>query len=306
MHKDCSIGFIGLGVMGAPMCRNIAKKHLGAVLAFDMSESACVALSDVGVMQAQSVADLAESADIICLSLPGGDAVREVCLGTQGIANAISKPRYVIDLSTTTVASARDTADQLAQVGIVFIDAPVARTREAAQRGDLSIMVGASQQDFDAVLPILAMMGSDVTLCGPVGCGQVVKLANNALVFENTLALAEILVIAERAGVEGALLLEAISKGSGDSFVLRNHGTKSLLPRHFPEQSFPPEYAVKDLAYLLELAHQVGVDARVTHQCRQFYNATLQAGFAGRYFPAVIEVVAGNLPLAANDDEDKP
>jgi 3-hydroxyisobutyrate dehydrogenase-like beta-hydroxyacid dehydrogenase len=306
MLKDCSIGFIGLGVMGAPMCRNIAKKHSGAVFAFDMSESACAALSDVGVMQAQSVAALAESTDIICLSLPGGDAVREVCLGTGGIASAISKPRFVIDLSTTTVASARDTADQLAQVGIVFVDAPVARTREAAQRGDLSIMVGASQQDFDAVLPILAMMGSDVTLCGRVGCGQVVKLANNALVFENTLALAEILVIAERAGVEGTLLLEAISKGSGDSFVLRNHGVKSLLPRHFPEHSFPPEYAVKDLAYLLELAQQVGVDARVTQQCRQFYNATLQAGFAGRYFPAVIEVVAANLPLAANDSEDKP
>jgi 3-hydroxyisobutyrate dehydrogenase-like beta-hydroxyacid dehydrogenase len=141
-------------------------------------------------------------------------------------------------------------------------------------------------------------MGSDVTLCGAVGCGQVVKLINNALVFENTMALAEMMVLGERAGVKPETLLDAVSKGSGDSFVLRNHGRKAMLPRQFPEKSFPPEYALKDIGYVLELAAQTGVNTRVTELAQRYYTSTVQAGFSGRYFPAVIEVVYSNAALA--------
>ena len=151
------------------------------------------------------------------------------------------------------------TAGRLASKGIAFADAPVARTREAAQRGELSIMVGADEALYARIEPFLRYMGSDVTRCGGVGCGQVVKLVNNALVFENTVAIAEMMVLGERAGVAPAVLLDAVSKGSGDSYALRNHARKSMLPRQFPEKSFPPEYVLKDIGYVLELAAQVGV-----------------------------------------------
>ena len=240
--KNKVIGFVGLGVMGGPMCRNVALKHSGEVIAFDVSSEAFAQLEDTKAQRAASLAELAAKADVVFLSLPGGPQVEQVCLGENGLSsNANKQPEVIVDLSTTTVASARKVAGELAQCGIAFADAPVARTREAAQRGELSIMVGADKNVFVDIEALLFYMGTDVTHCGDVGCGQVVKLANNALVFENTLALAEMMVVAERAGVEPATLLDAVSKGSGDSFALRNHGKKSLLPREYPEKSFPPE-----------------------------------------------------------------
>src|SRR5690606_6998526 len=157
----------------------------------------------------------------------------QVCLADGGLARGDRKPSVIVDLSTTTVAAARSMGGELAALGIGFADAPVARTREAAQRGELSIMVGADEALYARVEPMLRYIGSDVTRCGDVGCGQVVKLINNALVFENTMALAEMMVLGERAGVQPAVLLDAVSKGSGDSFVLRNHGRRAMLPRHF-------------------------------------------------------------------------
>jgi 3-hydroxyisobutyrate dehydrogenase-like beta-hydroxyacid dehydrogenase len=188
-------------------------------------------------------------------------------------------------------------AERLASKGIAFADAPVARTREAAQRGELSIMVGADEALYARIEPYLRYMGSDVTHCGGVGCGQVVKLINNALVFENTVAIAEMMVVGERAGVSPEVLLDAVSKGSGDSFALRNHARKAMLPRQFPEKSFPPEYVLKDISYMLELASQVGVSAHVTQLAERYYAATASNGWAGRYFPAVIEVVDRNIDL---------
>lgn len=291
------IGFIGLGVMGGPMCHNIAVKHAGDVFAFDMQPAAFKLLSDTKVQKAESVADVAERADIVFLSLPGGPQVEQVCLGEGGLTSGDKRPSVIVDLSTTTVDTARSVFNRLKELGVAFCDAPVARTREAAQRGELSIMVGADPELFEKLEPLLHYMGSDVTLCGEVGCGQVVKLANNALVFENTMALAEMMVVSERAGVRPEVLLDAVSKGSGDSFALRNHGRKSLLPREFPEKSFPPEYVIKDLGYMLELASQMNVSAHVTRLAERYYRATAEHGWAGRYYPAVIEVIDRNIEL---------
>ena len=214
-----------------------------------------------------------------------------MCLGPDGLTSGEHRVHTIVDLSTTTVASARDVAARLAERNIAFADAPVARTREAAQKGQLSIMVGADPALFSQIQPLLHYMGADVTLCGDVGCGQVVKLLNNALVFENTVALAEMMVLGERAGVEPATLLEAVSKGSGDSFVLNNHGRKAMLPRQFPDKAFPPEYVLKDLSYVLELAKQTGLNAHVTQLAQRYYESARQNGWSGRYFPAVIDVI---------------
>jgi 3-hydroxyisobutyrate dehydrogenase-like beta-hydroxyacid dehydrogenase len=293
------IGFVGLGVMGGPMCRNVAVKHADEVIAFDMNPAAFATLEGTKARRARTLEELAAQADIVFLSLPGGQQVEQVCLGPQGLAGVSPPPSVIVDLSTTSVAGARAVGERLAAKGIAFADAPVARTREAAQRGELSIMVGADAALYARIEPLLRYMGSDVTHCGGVGCGQVVKLINNALLFENTVAIAEMMVVAERAGVAPASLLDAVSKGSGDSFALRNHARKSMLPREFPEKSFPPEYVLKDIGYALELASQVGVAARLTQLAQRYYSATAAHGWSGRYFPAVIEVVDRNIDLPA-------
>jgi 3-hydroxyisobutyrate dehydrogenase-like beta-hydroxyacid dehydrogenase len=298
-NKVPVIGFVGLGVMGGPMCRNVAQKHGGDVVAFDLSDSAFAALDGTRARRASTLNEVAQQADVVFLSLPGSRQVEQVCLGPQGLAGHLRSASVIVDLSTTSVAVARTIAAQLSPQGIAFADAPVARTREAAQRGELSIMVGAEESLYARIEPMLRHMGSDVTRCGGVGCGQVVKLINNALVFENTVAIAEMMVLSERAGVPPAVLLDAVSKGSGDSYALRNHARKAMLPREFPEKSFPPEYVLKDMAYVLELAAQVGVSAHITKLAQRYYAAALNHGWAGRYYPAVIEIVDRDIELPA-------
>jgi 3-hydroxyisobutyrate dehydrogenase-like beta-hydroxyacid dehydrogenase len=286
------IGFVGLGVMGGPMCRNMALKHAGDVIAFDTQDAAYEAVSDTKAQRAASLTDIAAKADVVFLSLPGAPQVEAVC---SELTKGARKPATIVDLSTTAVAAARAIAERLAAQGVAFVDAPVARTREAAQRGELSIMVGAEPDLYGRLYPLLKYIGSDVTHCGEVGCGQVVKLINNALLFENVVALAEMMVVGERAGVAPATLLDAVSKGSGDSFALRNHARKAMLPRNFPDKAFSPEYTRKDISYVLELAKQVGVDAHATQLADRYYASTAENGFSGRYFPAVIEMVDRNI-----------
>lgn len=288
MKDTDTIGFIGLGVMGGPMCRNIAVKHPGRVLCFDLSEDAVAALSDTKAERMDSVEALAKEADIICLSLPGGPQVQKVA-GMIGPVAGTGK--ILVDLSTTTVSSARETADMLEPHGVDFVDAPVARTREAAQQGKLSIMVGGKPANYERVRPVLDYMASDVTHGGDVGAGQVLKLVNNMLVFANTVALAEMIVLGERAGVEADTLLDAVSKGSGDSFVLRNHGKKAMAPREFPEKSFPAEYVLKDISYVFDLADQTGTCIPAADQARAYYQAAVEKGFGSKYFPSVIQLV---------------
>ena len=197
----------------------------------------------------------------------------------------------VVDTSTSPVPLTRVIGGRLARCGIGFADAPVARTREAAARGELSVMVGASDTMFAHVRPILETMGSDVTHCGPVGCGQVVKILNNMLVFQNTAALAEAIALGRRNGVPAEVLLPAIALGSGDFFVLRSHGMKSMLPRVFPERAFSTRYAMKDLSYALEMAEAAGVDVPGAQLTMQRLREAERQGHGEEYHPVVLQVI---------------
>lgn len=283
-----TLGFIGLGVMGGPMCRNVVTRHSVAVWAFDMSADALREAGEAGANVASSVAEVAANADVVFLSLPGGKQVEAVC---KELASAARPGLTIVDLSTTGVADARAVAARLGEQGIAFADAPVARTRQAAIDGTLSIMVGASDALFARIAPLLAHMGSDVTHCGDVGCGQVVKLINNCLLFENVAAIAEMMVVAERAGVTADKLIEAVGLGSGNSFALQNHGKKAMAPRLFPLKAFPSTYTLKDLGYAIDLAEQVGVEPRVARLAASFYQEAVDEGLGEEYFPAIIKLV---------------
>ena len=300
MDQQQTIGFIGLGVMGGPMCRNIALKHAGPVVAFDLDPDAFAILKDTRAEFAATIGAVAERADVVFLSLPGGKQVESVC---REIAPHARPGSTIVDLSTTSVAVARAVDARLAPAGIAFADAPVARTREAAQKGMLSVMVGAPDDLYARIRPLLDMIASDVTHGGGVGTGQVLKLVNNMLVFEHVVALAEMMVVAERAGVAPEVLLDAVSKGSGDSFVLRNHGRKAMLPRSFPDKAFPSEYVLKDIGYVLELAAASGVQARAAELAQRYYQGAIEAGLGGRYFPVVLELIERQSKPVARTDE---
>jgi 3-hydroxyisobutyrate dehydrogenase-like beta-hydroxyacid dehydrogenase len=285
------LGFIGLGVMGEPICRNIASKSGRPMIAFDLRTEPLERLATIGVKAASSVEAVASEADVIFLSLPAGEHVQQVVLGPGGIAEHARAGATVVDTSTAPVDIAREVAARLAERGIGFADAPVARTRAAAEQGTLSIMVGADAQLFERIRPLLAAAASDITHCGPVGCGQVVKILNNMVLFETVAALAEALAIGRRAGVDPRLLFETMAKGSADSFALRNHGLKAMVPGVFPESAFATEYALKDLGYALRLAEQTGVAPRGARVVEKILGETRDMGFGKAYFPALVNVI---------------
>ena len=287
MRPITTLGFIGLGVMGEPMCGHLARRSGHPVLAHDLRLEPIDRLAADGVEAVQPL-DIASRCDLILLSLPDGKAVASVVAMIEPHLHA---GQCVVDTSTSSVALTREIGARLAARGIGYADAPVARTREAAARGELSIMVGATDAVFEHVRPILETMGTDVTHCGPVGCGQVVKILNNMLVFQNTAALAEAIAIGRRNGVAPELLLPTIAKGSGDSFVLRSHGMKSMLPRDFPERAFSTRYAIKDLSYALEMAAASGVEVPGADLAMQRLKASEQAGNGEKYHPAVLLLI---------------
>ena len=288
-----TIGFIGLGVMGEPMCGHLARRSGLPVLAHDLRAEPLERLAEHGV-KAASIEEIAVAGDVILLSLPDGRAVNAVVRQLEQHLRAGSSTRLtqcIVDTSTSSVELTRQIGARLTEKGILYADAPVARTREAAARGELSIMVGATAETFAHIRPILQTMGTDVTHCGPVGCGQVVKILNNMLVFQHCGALAEAIAIGRRNGVAAEVLLPTMAMGSGDSFVLRNHGMKAMMPGVFPERAFSIRYAMKDLSYALEMAAASGLDMAAARLTMDRLKQAEEAGYGEQYHPVVLKVI---------------
>ena len=281
--KELTVGFIGLGVMGGPMCRNLIRKMPQAhVVIFDKSPEAIEAVAGEGADVAASLEDVARRADVVLLSLPNGDAVRQV---VDAMIGSIRPGMIVIDTSTSPVDVTREMAEQIRAAGGDYLDAPIARTRAAAENGTLSIMVGGDADAFGRVLPLLRCMGSEVSHCGPVGSGQVVKILNNMVLFQTVHALSEALAIGSLAGVDGKVLFDIFSKGSADSFALRNHGLKALLPGDFPPRAFSTDYARKDNAYAIALANSVGIAPKGAQLLDEIFSQAQERALGEFYFP---------------------
>jgi 3-hydroxyisobutyrate dehydrogenase-like beta-hydroxyacid dehydrogenase len=286
MAEYKTVGFIGLGVMGEPICRNLVKKSGRRVLAFDLSAEPLMRLRAEGAEIAASVADVVRQSDLLFLCLPSAKHVRAVFEG-DGILENIRSGQVVVDLGTSSVGQTRDFARQLLAKGAVWADAPIARTRQAAQDGTLSVMVGTTPALYADIEPLIRCFATDVTLCGDVGAGQVTKILNNMVLFETVNALAEAVAVAKRNGVDPKLLLDTLSKGSADSFALRNHGMKAIVPGNFPERAFSTEYALKDLSYALELAADAGLKIRGAELIGTVLQEAIDAGSGDNYFPVI-------------------
>ena len=286
-----TVGFIGLGVMGEPMCRNLARKSDAEVIAFDLRREPLTRLAADGVKRAASPREIAEKAAVVMLSLPSGGEVEAVSGGPDGLLARSRSGQVVIDLGTSPVKLMRALAEKFSERGVEFADAPVARTRAAAEAGTLSVMVGASEETFRRVEPLLKTVATEITHCGAVGTGQLTKILNNMVLFETGVALAEALALARRSGLDPALLLSTLAKGSADSFALRNHGVKAMLPGNFPERAFSAQYALKDVSYALECAADVGLELPGAELARTRLQQAIAQGYGEQYWPVIAKVI---------------
>ena len=290
MSNIKKLGFIGLGVMGEPMCRNLAVKQAISVLAYDTQQAPLDRLSQT-IIAAKSVGQVMRDADLIFLSLPSGEVVAKICEQVDGLLENCRAGQIVVDLSTSPVELTRELYEKFKEKGVLLIDAPVARTRAAAETGTLSIMVGAQEAEFAQIKPYLSTFATEITLCGSVGSGQVVKILNNMVLFETIAALSEARAIAQKAGVDPKKIFETLALGSADSFALRNHGLKAIIPGDFPERAFSVEYAAKDLRYALDLAEQTNVDAAGARNVRRLFELAVARGEGELYHPVISRVL---------------
>ncbi len=285
------LGFIGVGVMGMGMCRNLAQKSGCTVLAADLNQDNVRALASDGVI-ASSVQQIAQTASIVFLSLPAIQHVEAVCTGSDGLVANARALKTIVDMSTSDVERTRQLADTLKASDIELIDAPVARSREAANNGTLLITVGGTAAQFNAIKPYLDCMGSDVLHCGPTGGGQVVKILNNMVLLNTVHTLAEAFAMAEKAGVSKDLLANALGLGSAASFALKLTGANYLAKDVFPEKMFSTAYALKDLKLALGLSRAVNIDNAITELTAQQLQKSVDAGFADHYYPVMYRVIA--------------
>jgi 3-hydroxyisobutyrate dehydrogenase-like beta-hydroxyacid dehydrogenase len=300
-----ALGFVGLGVMGEPMARNHVEKGAGSVTVFDVRQDPVDRLVAAGAAPGVSVAELVASVDIVCLSLPGGPELEAVVAGDGGVLSTLSDGQLVVDHTTAPPLLTKELADRCRSVGADYCDAPIARTRQAAIDGTLSIMVGGSAEAFARLAPLLAPVATDVTHCGDVGSGQVTKILNNMMLFQNVRAIAEAHAIAVglaegaagsadddmRIGLDLDQVFSAILAASGGSFALGSHGMKAMFPDSYPTDAFSTTYALKDLGYAIELAGQVGLDATGALTTQELMKAAKDAGYAEEYWPVFRRVL---------------
>ena len=289
--EQVSTGFIGLGVMGEPMCRNLRLRSGKRVLAFDLNSDPLQRLATEGIETAQSAGEVMRECEVVFVSMPSGKELAALAHGADGLLQHTRPGQVLVDLGTSPVSLTRELAAEFTSSGVAYLDAPVARTRQAAESGTLAVMVGGDATVLEAVRPLLACFASDITHCGGVGSGQVTKILNNMVLFQTVTALSEAYAIARGADVDPQVLFDALSKGSADSFALRNHGMKAILPREFPSRAFPVNYAKKDLEYALDLAAESGVEADGARNVLRLFTQAIEAGVGEQYFPVVSRIL---------------
>jgi 2-hydroxy-3-oxopropionate reductase len=258
-----TIGFIGLGIMGAPMATNLIKAGHSLVV-FDIVEANVSKLTARGAKAAPSCRAVAEQAALIITMLPNSPHVRKALLGPEGVAEGARKGAIIADMSSIAPLASREMSVELAARGIIYLDAPVSGGEPKAVDGSLAIMVGGPVESFDSIKSILGTMGSSVTHVGDVGSGNVAKLANQMIVAQNIAAVSEAMVLATKAGVDPERVYQAIRGGLAGSTVLEQKMGK-ILDGNF-QPGFRIELHIKDLLNVMETATSVGVPVPQTAQ----------------------------------------
>lgn len=265
-----AIGFIGLGIMGAPMSQNLLRAGHQLVV-YDIVPGAVEAAAAAGATTAASSREVAAACEVVITILPNSPHVRQALLGPDGVCEGARPGTLIIDMSSIDPTVSREMGIALAGRGLRFLDAPVSGGEAKAIDGTLSIMVGGSEADFQEALPLLRCLGASIIRCGEVGAGNVTKLANQIIVALNIAAVAEALVLATKAGVDPALVYHAIRGGSAGSAML-DAKVPTIFARDF-RPGFRVNLHAKDLANALAVGHEVGVPLPLTAHVMEILQA---------------------------------
>jgi 3-hydroxyisobutyrate dehydrogenase-like beta-hydroxyacid dehydrogenase len=282
------VGFIGVGNMGGPMCRNIIRNTNHEVVVFDLSPAAVTACTDLGASSATSVADVAARCDVVITSLPIPRVVEEVTLGAGGIAQNAKPGSVFIDLSTNSPTTAKRVAACMQENGIHMLEAPVSGGTARAAEGTIVIMVGGDPTVFEQNLPLLRSFSSEVIHLGEIGYGSTAKLINNMLAFCNAAAAAEALMIGKRSGIDLKKLDAVIRNASGMSAGYASLSTKTLAGDF--RASFALDLAHKDLRLALELADELGVPGLIAPQVMSLMRMARGMGLGSSDSASVVRV----------------
>ncbi len=297
------IGFVGLGIMGKPMSRNLMKAG-HSVTVFDVVAAAVDEVVGAGAARGESAADVASRSDIVITMLPDGPQVEEAVLGPAGVLEGSRAGTIIVDMSSISPLVAQKVGAACTEKGVEFLDAPVSGGEPKAIDATLAIMVGGKQDIFDKVKPVLEKLGSSVTLTGAVGAGNVTKLANQIMVASNIAAVAEALVLATKAGLDPEVVFNAVKGGLAGSTVL-NAKAPMMIARNF-KPGFRIKLHQKDLRNALLTAESLKVPLPLTSLLQQILMSLMNEGKGDLDHSAIanfIEDLAGievKKPAAAN------
>ena len=279
------VGFIGLGIMGKPMCKNLMKAGYEAVVC-DINKAAVDELVAAGATAAPTPKAVAEQVAMVITMLPNSPHVKQVVLGPDGVIEG-AKPGFVlVDMSSIAPLVAREVAKELAAKGMDMLDAPVSGGEPKAIDGTLSVMVGGEKAVFEKCLPVLKTMAGSVVLTGAIGAGNVTKLANQIIVALNIAAMSEALVLATKTGVEPDLVYQAIRGGLAGSTVL-DAKAPLVMDRKF-NPGFRIDLHIKDLQNVLDTAHETGTPLPLSAAVMEMMQAMRVDGMGGLDHGALI------------------
>ena len=279
------IAFLGMGIMGAPMARNLAAAGF-EVTVWNRTASRA---HDLGLPVAATPAQASAAADITITMVVDSPQVEEVLFGQDGASEGMGDGHVAVDMSTVAPTAALALGERLAERGVPFLDAPVTGSRPKAESGTLTIMAGGEQAPFDRVRPAFEAMGELVLRVGPAGHGQMAKLINNTLAAVNAAALAEGLTLAGRYELDTEALLQVIAAGSGASAMLELKA-RPMLDRDL-DPLFKLEHMLKDVRHCLAEARALGVELPLAERAERLYASAAERGLGERDFAAVVEVL---------------
>jgi len=269
------VGFIGLGIMGKPMSRNLIKAG-HQVVVYDIIPDSVAAMAASGASAGKSAKDVAARSDITITMVPDGPEVEVAILGPEGALEGAPSGAIFVDMSSISPLVAQKIGAACTAKGIEFLDAPVSGGEPKAIDGTLAIMVGGKQEVFDKVLPLFQAMGSSATLTGPIGAGNVTKLANQMMVAVNIAAMGEALVLATKAGLDPEVVFNAVKGGLAGSAVL-NAKAPMVIARNFTP-GFRIRLHQKDLRNALLMAESMKVSLPFTSLAQQVLMALMNSG----------------------------
>jgi 2-hydroxy-3-oxopropionate reductase len=287
------IGYIGLGLMGKPIANNLLKAGFPLVV-HNRSHAAVEELVEAGAREADNPRSVTEASDVVITNLPDSSDVEAVVLGPSGVIEGVRPGMLFIDNSTIKPESSRRIAARLKELGVSALDAPVSGGDVGAKAGTLAIMVGGPREPFDRAKPIFEAMGQAITHVGESGAGQVAKACNQVMVAAQMVALGELLLLAQKSGVDPARVVEAIRGGAARCWALDVKPQRLFVGERSP--GFKAQMMHKDLNIVLDTARAYGTPMPGTAINHQLYRAMLQMGMEGLDNSAVIgvlEVMAG-------------